>query len=95
MLNLGLFTSCCYVSKNTLGNMLQKLKVQNYTMKIDKKKKFRPIFFSKFFLAQVISHIKTMLFIPTFTPNNFFGVFYGPKYFFRDITARSEQPLSA
>ena len=44
------------------------LKVQNYSMKI---------FFQKFFLSQAIPYEKTMIFIPTFAPHDFFGAFYG------------------
>ena len=61
-------------------------------MKIDKKK-FQPIFFLNFFLAKAISHIKTMLFIPMFTPNDFFGAFYGPKYFQGQTSMKWTAPL--
>ena len=66
-----------------------KLQYENW-----QKQFFGQFFFQNFFLSQAISHIKTMLLIPTFTPHDFFCGFYGPKYFQRHNSMKWTAPFN-
>ena len=46
-------------------------------MKIDENNFSADFFFQFFFSSQAIPYVKTMIFISTFAPNDFFWAFYG------------------
>ena len=78
-----------YFGRYTPKTKSSKLHYENW-----QKNMFCQFLLEIFFLSQVISHIKTIIFIPTFIPNDFFGAFHGPKYFQTHKSTKWTAPFS-